>query len=160
MTKRTIENLSGLNAAARARFELFLKQIQPILDKHKVRAEVISGLRSWQQQAALYARGRTTPGKRVTNAPAGSSWHNYGLAIDLGLFRDGVYLDEREPRTADAIYREIAVVARSLYIEWAGDWTSFKETPHFQYRPNIKSIRHAQQIFLANGMDVQRMLVA
>jgi len=90
-SKRTLENLSGLNRKARAKFEDFLARAQPILAKHGATAEVLSGLRSYQQQAALYAQGRTKPGKIVTNARPGSSWHNYGLAIDLGLFKAGVH---------------------------------------------------------------------
>ncbi len=40
------------------------------------------GTRTWPQQAALYAQGRTTPGPIVTNAPAGASLHNYYCATD------------------------------------------------------------------------------
>ena len=39
--------------------------------------------RSPATQAALYAQGRTTPGRVVTNARAGESFHNYGLAFDV-----------------------------------------------------------------------------
>lgn len=158
LTKRTIENLAGLNAHARERIEELIEQAQPILTAADVRLEVISGLRSWQQQAALYARGRTQPGRKVTNAPPGSSWHNYGLAVDFGIFRGSTYLDEAEPRTTDRLYREIAVVARNLGIEWAGDWKTFTETPHFQYRPGISSTKEAKDRFLARGMSVARML--
>jgi peptidoglycan L-alanyl-D-glutamate endopeptidase CwlK len=158
LTKRTVENLAGLNAHARERIEELMEQAQPILAAAGVRLEVISGLRSWQQQAALYARGRTQPGRKVTNAPPGSSWHNYGLAVDFGIFRGATYLDEAEPRTTDRLYREIAVVARNLGIEWAGDWRTFQETPHFQYRPGIASIREAKDRFQFRGMSVARML--
>lgn len=157
-TKRTVENLAGLNAHARERIEELMEQAQPILDAAGVRLEVISGLRSWQQQAALYAKGRTQPGRKVTNAPPGSSWHNYGLAVDFGIFRGSTYLDEAEPRTTDRLYREIAVIARNLGVEWAGDWKTFQETPHFQYRPGISSTKEAKDRFLARGMSVARML--
>lgn len=157
-TKRTLENLSGLNRKARAKFEDFLATAQPILAKYGATAEVLSGLRSYAQQAALYAQGRTKPGNIVTKAPPGSSWHNYGLAIDLGLFKAGKYLDETNPRLSDRIYAELAALAKSKGIEWAGEWTSFPETPHFQYRPGIPSIAAAKAKLRANGMDVQKML--
>lgn len=157
-SKRTLENLSGLNRKARAKFEDFLTAAQPILAKHGATAEVLSGLRSYQQQAALYAQGRTKPGKIVTNARPGSSWHNYGLAIDLGLFKAGVYLDAKNPRFADRIYSELGQLARSMGVEWAGYWTSFTETPHFQYRPGIPSIAAAKARLKAAGLDVQEML--
>lgn len=157
-TKRTLENLSGLNRKARAKFEDFLAKAQPILARHGATAEVLSGLRSYAQQAALYAQGRTKPGRVVTNARPGSSWHNYGLAIDLGIFRNGVYLDEKNPGMADRIYKELGALAVSLGIEWAGNWKTFQETPHFQYRPGISSIKEAKDRFLSRGMDVQKML--
>lgn len=157
-SKRTLENLSGLNKRARVIFEQFLEGVGPILIRYGVTAEVISGLRSYQQQAALYAQGRTRPGGIVTNARPGSSWHNYGLAIDLGLFKNGVYLDEKTPRLSDRIYAELGAFAKTMGIEWAGYWTSFKETPHFQFRPGIASIAAAKEKLRANGMDVQKML--
>ena len=157
-SKRTLENLSGLNRKARAKFEAFLNAAAPIFTKHGVTFEVLSGLRSYSQQAALYAQGRTRPGKIVTKARPGSSWHNYGLAIDLGLFQHGVYLDEKIPSQADRVYAELGPLAKSMGIEWAGYWTSFTETPHFQYRPGIASIAAAKAKLEAAGLDVQKML--
>ena len=133
-TKRTLENLAGLNRKFRAQAEAFLAAAQPIADKHGITIEVISGLRSWAQQNALYAQGRTKPGRIVTKARAGSSWHNYGLAIDLGLFDGGKYLDRADPRRADRIYAELGKLAADMGIEWAGTWKSFTESPHFQNR--------------------------
>ena len=40
---------------------------------------VFMGLRTFAQQNALYAQGRITPGKIVTKAKGGQSWHNFGL---------------------------------------------------------------------------------
>jgi hypothetical protein len=45
------------------------------------------GTRTFAEQAKLYFQGRTTPGPIVTNAPAGSSLHNFGCAVDV--VRDG-----------------------------------------------------------------------
>lgn len=55
---------------------------------------IVSGLRSMEEQAALYQKGRTPAevnqrvrkggaGGSVTDAPPGYSPHNYGLAVDL-----------------------------------------------------------------------------
>lgn len=40
------------------------------------------GLRTVEEQDALYAQGRTTPGPKVTNAVGGQSPHQYGCACD------------------------------------------------------------------------------
>lgn len=50
---------------------------------------IVFGMRTDEQQRALYAQGRTTPGKIVTNAPDGSSTaHGRGGAIDCQPVRD------------------------------------------------------------------------
>ncbi|SVE43245.1 uncharacterized protein METZ01_LOCUS496099, partial [marine metagenome] len=44
---------------------------------------VVHTLRTYAEQDDLYEQGRTEPGKIVTNARGGKSWHNFGLAIDF-----------------------------------------------------------------------------
>ena len=156
-TKRTIENLGSLNKKALAKLEPFIVQVELMLAPKGVTVEVISGLRSWSAQAALYAQGRTKPGKIVTKARPGSSWHNYGLAIDLGLFKNGVYLDEKKPAEADKLYAEIGKLASSMGIEWAGNWKSFQETPHFQvtFGLTLADVRARME---AKGYDIQKIV--
>jgi hypothetical protein len=45
----------------------------------------VQGVRTFAEQDALYAQGRTRKGLRVTNAKGGQSYHNYGLAADCAL---------------------------------------------------------------------------
>ncbi len=47
--------------------------------------EVFEAYRSPQRQKFLYAKGRTTPGPKVTKADAWQSYHQYGLAADFVL---------------------------------------------------------------------------
>lgn len=156
-TKRTLENLAGLNKKFRAKAEAFLLACQPICEAEGVSIEVISGCRSWAQQAALYAQGRTKPGRICTNAKPGSSWHNYGLAIDLGIFRNGRYLDETQPKIADRIYKRLADIAESNGIEWAGNWKSFSESPHFQWTAG-QTLSQLRAKMVSNGYDIQRLI--
>lgn len=88
--------------------------------------KVISGTRSYEEQAALYAKGRTAPGPEVTNARPGYSWHNFGTAFDVGLFEGSAYVGD-SPK-----YREVGKIGKSLGLEWGGDWTGFKDFPHLQ----------------------------
>jgi peptidoglycan L-alanyl-D-glutamate endopeptidase CwlK len=156
-TKRTIENLGSLNKKALAKLEPFLQAAEKAMQDEGASIEVISGLRSWSAQAALYAQGRTKPGKIVTKARPGSSWHNYGLAIDLGLFKNGKYLDSANPAYADKLYAIIGKIAAKHGIEWAGNWKSFTETPHFQIRFGM-SIAQARTKLQAVGMDIQKLV--
>lgn len=156
-SKRTLENLAGLNKKFRVKAEAFLAAAQPIATAHGITIEIISGLRSWAQQSALYAQGRTKPGRIVTKARAGSSWHNYGLAIDLGLFANGKYLDEAAPGRAEKIYKELGALAVSQGLEWAGNWKSFPEGPHFQWT-NGQSLATLRAKMEANGYNVQALV--
>lgn len=50
---------------------------------------MFEGFRSKERQEYLYAQGRTRPGRVVTNAKPGMSWHQYGCAADLAGYVDG-----------------------------------------------------------------------
>jgi peptidoglycan L-alanyl-D-glutamate endopeptidase CwlK len=91
--------------------------------------KVISGLRSYAEQDKLYAQGRTDPGDIVTNAPAGYSNHNFGLAFDVGVFEGAEYIDE-SPK-----YKAAGAIGMSIGLTWGGTWTSIQDEPHFELRP-------------------------
>ncbi len=90
---------------------------------------ITQGLRTVQEQDDLYAQGRSNPGKIVTNAKGGQSWHNFGLAFDIVVL-DSV--GKAEWDTAHPGWKEAAKIGKSLGLEWGGDWKSFKDLPHFQ----------------------------
>ena len=93
-------------------------------------------LRTIAEQDALYALGRTKPGKKVTNAKGGSSFHNYGLAIDFCLILDGkdVSWDTLKDYDGDKVsdWMEAVAIFKSRGWEWGGDWAKFRDAPHFQ----------------------------
>ena len=90
--------------------------------------------RSIAQQDRLYAQGRTAPGGRVTNAPGGSSWHNYGVASDI-VFNDANG-NQSWPETGD--YRQLwtryGELAEGNGLEWGGRWNN-PDRPHVEYHP-------------------------
>lgn len=110
-----------------------------------VDARIISGTRSYAEQTVLYRKGRFgNPGPKVTNATAGRSWHNFGLAWDIGIFDGGDYVTLEQP------YRDVASVAKAPTIEWGGDWTSFVDIPHYQLKQSM-TISQARAHFEAGG---------
>ena len=100
-------------------------------------------LRTFKEQDALYAQGRTTgkKGAIVTNARAGQSMHNYGLAVDIVLLIDkdknGTFetasfeagKDWDGDKVAD--WLEVVEVFKKYGWQWGGDWR-FKDMPHFE----------------------------
>ncbi|MES2787662.1 MAG: M15 family metallopeptidase [Pseudomonadota bacterium] len=89
---------------------------------------ITSTLRDGEAQAALYAQGRTKPGRIVTNAKAGQSWHNHACAFDFVPVVNGKAMWD-DARTFD----RCGEIAESVGLEWAGRWTKFKEAAHCQY---------------------------
>lgn len=92
--------------------------------------KIISGLRTYAEQDALYAQGRTSPGNKVTKARGGYSNHNFGIAFDVGVFSGNSYLPE-SPK-----YKAVGVLGMDLGLEWGGNWTTIVDQPHFQLRPS------------------------
>jgi len=90
---------------------------------------ITSTYRDNASQNVLYEQGRTTPGKKVTNAKAGQSWHNYRCAVDV------VPVVAGKPRwdVKDEVWQQVGALGKAAGLEWAGDWKKFKEYPHFQY---------------------------
>lgn len=97
--------------------------------------------RTIAEQNELYAQGRTKPGKIVTNAKGGQSYHNYGLAVDIvllwdkdgnGTFETAVW-DTKTDFDGDkkSDWMEIVAIFKRYGWEWGGDW-KFSDPPHFQ----------------------------
>lgn len=107
--------------------------------------KIISGIRTYEEQKALFRKGRWgNPGPKVTNAQAGQSYHNFGLAWDIAIFDDsGTYITESEP------YENIATSVVSVLpdLEWGGNWISFKDLPHYQHRASDISIKEVRRKF-------------
>lgn len=98
---------------------------------------VTSTWRDFEAQDALYAQGRTAPGKIVTNARAGQSYHNWRVALDVVPLRAGKPV--WNTTGADAgLWEQIGKTGESLGLEWAGRWVRFREYPHFQYTGGLE----------------------
>src|SRR5208337_5639888 len=74
--------LSAVNPQLAAK----IHNLAALLADEGIVIRVTQGIRSWNDQQKLYAQGRTTPGKIVTDAPPGHSWHEFGLACDVAPF--------------------------------------------------------------------------
>ena len=103
---------------------------------------IVQGLRTIEEQNELYAQGRTKPGNIVTKAKGGSSYHNYGLAIDFAILTDkdgngsfeDLSWDIRKDNDKDGVadWLEVVKVFEAAGWEWGGKWSSLKDYPHLQ----------------------------
>ena len=128
--------IATVDARSEAVIATLLPEVQPIARALVQKAaaidiqiKVISGSRTYAEQDALYAKGRTEPGDKVTNAKGGYSNHNFGMAFDIGVFSGNKYLPD-SPK-----YKAVGTLGLELRLEWGGNWTSIVDQPHFQLRP-------------------------
>ena len=88
-------------------------------------------LRTFKRSNELYAQGRTKPGSIVTNAPGGSSYHNYGLALDFHLQINGKDVWPNNFR-ADKNWMKVVEVFKKYGFTWGGDFKTIIDAPHFE----------------------------
>jgi peptidoglycan L-alanyl-D-glutamate endopeptidase CwlK len=145
---RSETNIATLIPPAQAIARQFLAAAQAFPSK----VRIISGTRTYAQQDALHAIGRTTERSRkpVTKARGGQSNHNFGIAWDVALFdASGRYMDGSQPADTMA-YKNLATLTKPQVptLEWGGDWTNFKDPPHYQLATG-KSITQVRTAFEA-----------
>jgi len=138
---RTEKNLATLDPKAAAIFRAFLAEAMNLAAKSGCLYVAISGNRSYAEQDALYAKGRTTAGPKVTNAKGGQSNHNFGIALDFGVFKATKYLDDGTPeekREAARIHRAIGTTLAAKHnLEWGGTWKGIPDEPHFEIKTGL-----------------------
>lgn len=122
-------------------------------EKQGIILRITSGLRTWEEQDALYAQGRTKPGNVVTNAKGGSSNHNYGLAFDV------VPIENGNVNWNSKNWNKIGQIGKSVGFDWGGDWSGFVDKPHFEmlFGNNVSSLK---KMYLAGKRDGDYVNVA
>lgn len=123
-----------------------------------IKLRVVSAFRSWAMQTALYNQpfdGKDNDhdgqideaNEKVTNAKAGSSYHNFGLALDVVEIKNGKAL------WTNPNWSKIAALGKSIGFEWGGDWKSFKDKPHFQltFGKTLAQLRQMYQAGIRTG---------
>jgi hypothetical protein len=120
--KISIERVKHLHPKVIEDFKNFITDAEQALG---ITIRVSQGLRTFQEQQDLYDMGRTKAGKVVTKAKPGSSYHQYGLAVDLVEMVNGG-LDWNFDMG------KLVPYADKYGISWGGNWQSFKDYPHFE----------------------------
>lgn len=132
--------LSDLLPPVQLRAREFLALCRQALEPSGVQVIVTSTYRDHASQNALFAQGRTRPGKIVTNARGGESWHNFRCAFDIALLNNGKNTDPKDDvliwdNTAPNVklWQAVGQLGELAGLEWAGRWVRFREMAHFQY---------------------------
>lgn len=131
--------------------------------------------RTFDEQRALFAKGRTAPGEpcrhageahrrlvgtcpvhphgaTVTRADAGWSWHEYGLAFDVAE-DDGTPWDIGKPGHSaedDEWWEIVGRIGEAVGLEWGGRWKR-PDLPHFEFRAG-RSLVMMRERAIASGL--------
>lgn len=93
--------------------------------------------RDAEAQAKLFAQGRTAPGKTVTRAKPGQSFHNWRVAFDIVPLRHGKPVWDTSGEQG-ALWEKVGALGELVGLEWAGRWRRFRELPHFQFTGGLR----------------------
>jgi peptidoglycan L-alanyl-D-glutamate endopeptidase CwlK len=159
----SIQRISLLHPKLRAEALAILQEIEAALTG-RARFRIVSTLRTFSEQDALYAQGRTKSGAIVTNARAGQSNHNYGTSLDFALIidkdGDGKFEstswdtkgDYDEDKKADWI--EVVAIFKKHGWTWGGDWKTLVDMPHVEKSFGY-SVKHLYALHQAGKVDKQ-----
>ena len=111
--------------------EMVTSRIEPL---------IYCGRRTMEEQAKLYAKGRTSGGKIVTKAKPGQSYHNYGLAFDwvplkASAKNKDLYTADWDNETAYRLGEHVGVSFDLSAISWetghlqASKYASWRDIP-------------------------------
>ena len=157
MDKISEQRLAKVHPALAAK----VRQMADTLEAEGIVIRVVQGLRTYAEQDALYQQGRTTPGPKVTNAPAGSSYHNYGMAIDFCVGVPGSNPWQPDWKATDVkgvrpTWARAIKVAKSLGLTSGADFVSIKDFPHVQLTGNMPigaPTPAAKRLLVTQGME-------
>lgn len=116
LSARSESRLSGVHPD-------LVRVVRRALNLSEVDFAVVEGLRTSERQAELLKAGAST---------TLNSRHITGHAVDLAPVIGGEVRWDWPPFYKIAAAMKAAAAQEKVAIEWGGDWTKFKDGPHFQ----------------------------
>jgi peptidoglycan LD-endopeptidase CwlK len=129
MNKITFDRIMQLHPSVRIEMMDIIDDCNEVLTGRS-QVRITQGLRTFAEQDALYKKR-----PKVTNAKGGQSVHNYGFAVDIVLIIDGkeASFDTHKDWDGDKVadWDECVKVFAKYGWSWGGNWSTFKDMPHF-----------------------------
>jgi peptidoglycan L-alanyl-D-glutamate endopeptidase CwlK len=91
----------------------------------KIDIIITQGYRTPAEQDALYAQGRTKPGKIVTQLKGKQSKHCQGKAFDI------CFLINKKASYVGP-WEAVGIIGKKCGLTWGGYWKGFVDKPHFE----------------------------
>jgi peptidoglycan L-alanyl-D-glutamate endopeptidase CwlK len=118
------------------------KALMKMAEAEGVKILIYSTFRDRESQDSIYAQGRTKPGRKVTQARGGSSFHQYRVAFDfvpLGADGNPNWNDKKK-------FEKVGAMASKLGMFWGGNFQTFKDMPHVQNTHGL-SLKQFQALY-------------
>ena len=127
-----MRDITKLHPRLQEKFKLLQKKCA----QKGIKTRATECLRTAKEQDALYAKGRTAPGSKVTNARGrdAKSMHQWGVAVDIVINMDADKdgdVDIRDLYNVKLL-NVVGKIGESIGLEWGGSWKSIVDKPHFQ----------------------------
>lgn len=153
-----------MDSISEARLQSLVPELQEavrkaagILEAEGIVFRIVQGFRTWAEQDALYAQGRTAPGAVVTRARGGQSAHNFGIAVDCTPDLTGTMEDGFQPNwnASDPSWVRMEDVMESCGLSAGAKWRTFPDNPHFEYLGKFEHVPNdaMRQAFLNGGLE-------
>lgn len=118
-----------------AAFQQRVLVIYTVMKQRGYEMALVEGYRSPARQAELASGGK------ATRAKAGQSCHQYGLAVDSAILKNGKLqwnMNDRWVRDGYFLYGELAEQAG---LSWGGNWRSIKDYVHVEAKAACRDAR-------------------
>jgi len=140
-----------------------VREAADALSAQGIEVRVVQGLRSWNDQAALYAKGRTLingqwkitdPKLIVTRCVPGNSWHNFGLAIDMAPDDPAIAGYQPDWNAGHPSWKAMIDAFKASGFVDGAEFRSFPDNPHFQMtgRFPVNPTDEVRQLFKDGGV--------
>lgn len=138
--------------------------LQDVFIQTRRKMNVVQGLRSFEDQLAVYSQGRQLQGdtwvvvdrgKIVTNARPGLSWHCYGLAFDCAWMGADPYLLSEDEGIRDQLWKSYEDVVRSHGMKAGADFhliNGVDDIPHAELTYGL-TIAQALELYNHGGLQ-------
>ena len=134
--KISIDRIQQLHPLVRDTFSNFITDCE---NEFEITLRIMLPVfRTIAEQDELYSHGRNGDSRPiVTNAKGGTSFHNFGLAVDLCEINKIGEVDWTYDNST------LVPIANKYGLEWGGGWIHMKDKPHFQIR-TINGITYSE----------------
>ena len=152
VSSRTLKTISTLESGFQRRTKQWLEE----MIQTGILPLIYTGLRTMEEQAMLYAQGRTRPGKIITQAKPGTSYHNWALAFDWVPMKAAPKVDlfqaDWDDETAFKLGERVGITFGLKAISWEtghlqdGRYDSWRDIPQAESSGTKIAERNRQAI--------------